>query len=60
VDEFAVVTAGGQLYVADSNINSAPTATSTSYFRRVPYLHGVRRVCFGQQPKQHRQQEAGR
>jgi len=56
VDEFAVVTAGGQLYVADSNINSAPTAASPSYFRRIPYLHGVRRVRFGKQPKQHRQQ----
>ena len=48
-----MVTAGGQLYVADSNINSAPTAAPLSYFRRVPYLHGVRRVRFGPQRHQH-------
>ena len=56
VDQFAVVTAAGQVYTASTAIHLAPAQAPLSFYKRVPTVHSascvrrlpaavVRRVC---------------
>ena len=44
VDQFAVATASGQVYVAQTAIHLTPSSAPLSTYKRVPTLHRVRKV----------------